>query len=143
MAGMSDYLENKLIDNIFRATSYTGPTNIYLALFTTATTDAGGGTEVSAGGYSRQQLDPSDTNWTATQGGTSGASSGTGGETTNASEITFGPASASWGTVTHFAVMDASTSGNMLFHGKLRRSKAVANGNSVKFAVGDIAIKLA
>jgi len=77
-----------------------------VALFTAAPSDAGGGTEVSSGGYARVNLPPSDTNWTATQGGTSGVSIGTGGMTSNAVAITFPAPTADWGTVGWFGLFD-------------------------------------
>ncbi|HEY9245638.1 MAG TPA: hypothetical protein VIO11_02215, partial [Candidatus Methanoperedens sp.] len=74
MAGMSDYLENKLIDHIFRARSFTAPTQLWVGLLTAAPSDAGGGTEVSGGSYARATPGVnSDTAWTATQGGTPAA----------------------------------------------------------------------
>ena len=137
MTAMSDYLENQITDHVFRGASFTKPTALYIALFTSATTDAGGGTEVSGGSYARQNLPPSNTNWTATQGGTSGASSGTSGQTTNALEILFPQATAAWGTITHMAIMDAVTGGNMLYHGPLTSSKIVNSGDTFKFPIGD------
>lgn len=133
MTAMSNYLENKLIDHIFRATSFTMPTNIYIALCTATPTDASTGstiTEVSGGSYARQQYDPSaSARWTATQGGTSGASSGTDGTTENDTAITFPTATADWGTVTSVAIVDASSAGNVLFWGDLDASKVVSNGD--------------
>lgn len=77
MSALTDYLENKLVDHIFRASSYTKPSVLAVALFTSAPGEAGGGTEVTGGSYARVEVNPSDTNWNATQGGTSGDSSGT------------------------------------------------------------------
>ena len=91
----------------------------YVALFTTATTDAGGGTEVSGGGYARQLVGLS-------------AASGAGGSTSNAADITFPTATADWGTVTHVAIMDAATLGNMIMHSPLDASKAIATGDTFK-----------
>jgi hypothetical protein len=56
MAEMSNYLENALINATLRNTSYTPPTTVYVALFTSDPTDAGSGTEVSTAGtsYARQ-----------------------------------------------------------------------------------------
>lgn len=54
MASMTDYLESKLLDHVVRNVVYTPPTSVYVALFTTPTTDAGGGTEVVGGAYARQ-----------------------------------------------------------------------------------------
>jgi len=50
MASISDYYENKIIDHMLRGQAFTPPSTIYLALYTVAPTDAGGGTEVSGGG---------------------------------------------------------------------------------------------
>lgn len=143
MAAMSDYLENKIIDHVFRNTAYTVPTTVYIALFTAAPSDAGGGTEVTGGAYARVQVGPSLTAWNGTHGNTTGVSSGTGGLTDNAADITFTTATASWGVVTHVAIMDAVTGGNVLFHGALTASKTVDNGDTFKFNAGDLDITLA
>src|SRR5688572_27549700 len=114
---MSDYLENKLIDHIFRNRSFSVPSTIYVGLLTAAPNDAGGGTEVSGGSYARVQVGPSDSAWKSTQGTTTGvASSGTGGQTMNGSAITFPAPTGNWGQVTHFGIYDASSAGNLLFH---------------------------
>lgn len=129
MAALSDYLENALIDHLFRTTNYTAPTALYVALFTAAPSDSGGGTEVSGGSYARANLAPSNTNWEGTHGNNTGASSGTGGATQNSVAITFPVPSADWGTITNFAIFDAVTSGNMLIHGALTANKTVNNGD--------------
>ena len=126
MAQLSDYAENKLIEHLVRQVAYTSPTTVYLALFTTATTDAGGGTEVTGGSYARQAI-------------TFGAASG--GTCTNSSAVSFTGMPAA--TVTHAAIMDASTAGNMLMHGALTASKTVGAGDTLTFAIGDIAATLA
>lgn len=127
MAQMTNYLENELYDHVFRNAAYTSPAAIYLALFTTATGEAGGGTEVSGGGYARQAI-------------TMGAP--TDGAGSNSAPIVFGPASASWGTVTHFAVFDASVGGNMLLYGELTTTppggKLVEESDTMTFATGDL-----
>lgn len=145
MSQMSDYLENKLVDHIFRNRSYSVPTTVYIALFTAAPSDTGGGTEVSGGSYARVQVGPSDTTWNATQGGApAAASSGTGGQTANASAITFPTPSANWGVITHFAIMDASTAGNFLLWGALGTAKTVNNGDPApSFIAGALTVTLA
>lgn len=142
MAALSDYLENKLIDHLLRATAYTAPATTYVALLTAAPSDSGGGTEVSGGGYARASVASGTSAWTATQGGTSGASSGTGGTTSNAATINFATPSAGWGTVTHFGVYDASTGGNLLFYGALTASKVINSGDSVSFAAGALTLQI-
>jgi hypothetical protein len=56
MAGFSDYLEDKVLDHVFGGNAYTAPTTLYVALYTVAPTDTGGGTEVSGGAYARQSV---------------------------------------------------------------------------------------
>ena len=130
MSAMSDYLENKLIDHIFRGQTFTAPTNLYVALYTAAPADAGGGTEVTGGSYARVTVACSLANWAGTQSaGSTTASSGTGGVTSNNAAITFPTPTANWGTVTHFGIFDASSGGNLLFHGALTASKTVNNGD--------------
>jgi hypothetical protein len=144
MSAMTDYLENKLIDHILRNTAFSVPTGIHLALFTAAPSDAGGGTEVTGGSYARVQVGPSTSAWTATQGGTAGASSGTGGQSANAADAVFPAPTANWGVVTHFAIMDAASGGNMLLWGALAASKTINNGDAApKFLAGALTVTLA
>lgn len=130
MASMTNYLENKIIDWLFRGASFTPPAALYVALFTAAPSDTGGGTEVTGGSYARQNLAPSMSNWASTGGATTttNPSAGTGGTTSNNSIITFPTATADWGTVTHVAIFDASTSGNMLLQGALTSSQTISSG---------------
>jgi hypothetical protein len=125
---MSDYLENKILNAVLRNTAYTSPSQVYIALFTSDPTDAGTGTEVTGGGYARQPI-------------TFNAPSN--GQVTNAADILFPVATASWGTVTHIGIYDASTGGNLLFHGALTTSKTISTDDQLKIAAGDITITLA
>lgn len=126
---MTDYLENVLADHIFRTTSYTKPTVLAVALFTAAPGETGGGTEVTGGSYARVSNNPLNANWNGTHGTTTGASSGTGGVVSNAGTLTFPAPSANWGVVTHHALFDAASGGNMLIYGALTVSKTINNGD--------------
>lgn len=128
MSDFTNYLENKLIDHLLRNTAFAMPTTIYIGLFTSASSDAGPGTEVTGGNYARIQVGPSTTAWTATQGGTSGASSGTSGVSMNAADIVFPAPTANWGTITHFGLFDAVTGGNLLMQTALGAPKIVNGG---------------
>jgi len=128
MAEMSNYLENALINGTLRATSYTAPTTIYLALYTTDPTDADTGTEVSGTSYARQTI-------------TMGAPSN--GVSTNSAAIEFPAAGGSWGTVTHIGIRDALTAGNLLYHTPLDASKAIATGDIFRVSVGNLSVTLA
>lgn len=141
MANMTDYLENKLIDFLFRGASFTAPANLYVALYTTAPTDSTAGTEVSGGNYSRQQLNPGASNWYSTQATTDATSTGTGGTTGNAAVIAWN--SVTWtGTVTAVGVCDASSGGNVLFYKALASSKTIASGDSISFATNSLTVQI-
>jgi len=142
-AQASDYLENKLIDHLFRTGTFTKPSGLYVALLTAAPSDVGGGTEVTGGSYARVNLAPLDTNWKATQGGTSGVSSGTGGLTSNATAITYPAPTANWGTITHFAIYDAASGGNLLIWDALTAARTVLSGDPAPaFAVDALTITI-
>ncbi len=146
MSAMSDYLENKLVDHIFRGVTFTAPAALHVALFTAAPSDSGGGTEVSGGSYARAALAPSTTNWASTGGATTttNPSAGTGGATSNNGAITFPSPTANWGVATHFGIFDASTSGNLLVWGALTASKTINNGDAApSFAISALAVTLA
>ena len=136
MAAMSDWLENGLVDLILRAQALTLPANLHFALFTAAPSDSGGGTEVTGGSYARVSVARSLANFAGTQSaGSTTASTGTGGVTSNNNVITFPSPTANWGTVTHWGVFDASTGGNLVFHGALTTSRVINNGDGpVSFA---------
>jgi len=125
---MSNYLENALINGTLRATSYTAPTTIYLALYTADPTDADTGTEVSGTSYARQTI-------------TMGAPSN--GVSTNSAAIEFPAAGGSWGTVTHIGIRDALTAGNLLYHTPLDASKTIATGDIFRVSVGNLSVTLA
>lgn len=154
MSAWTDFAENKLIDWFLRAQAIgitgatasagTGPATTYVALFTAAPSDAGGGTEVTGGSYARVAVTSSLANWAGTQGaGTTTASTGTSGTTSNNNAITFPAPTANWGTVTHAAIFDASTGGNMLIWGALSASKTVNNGDSApSFPAGSLTFQI-
>jgi hypothetical protein len=127
MANMSDFLENKVLDHCLGTTSWVKPDSVYVALFTTALGDTGGGTEVSGGGYSRQQAT---------------FSAAALGSTSNSGDITFPIASGSWGTVTHIGIYDAATAGNMLWWGQLSAAKTIDTNDQFKIAAGNLTITL-
>jgi hypothetical protein len=129
MAGFSDYIENKFLDVVTGKTSYTMP-SVWVGLYTAAPTDAGGGTEVSGGSYARKSTAGSD--WTAAAAGS----------TSNAAVITFVTATGSWGTVTHFALFDAASAGNMLGWAALTTSKTIGNGDVASYPIGNLVITL-
>jgi hypothetical protein len=128
MAEMSNYLENALINATLRNTSYTSPTTVYVGLYTSDPTDANTGTEVSGGSYTRTAV-------------TMGAPSN--GVSLNTAAVEFPQASGSWGTVGWIGILDASTSGNLLYHTPLDVSKTISSGDIFKIAIGSLSVTLA
>ena len=133
MSSFSDHLEDELLDHVFGNAAYSAPATVYIALYTAAPSDSGGGTEVSGGSYVRKSVANNLTNWPSSSGGAKD----------NGTEITFVTATASWGTVTHFGIFDAATAGNLLGWAALGTSKPVGNGDTAKFAVGALDLTLA
>lgn len=127
----TDFWENEILDHILNDGAYTAPTNIFVALSTTTPTDAGlNVTEPAGGAYARVSTGAAD--WNAAAAGTKD----------NANAITFPTATASWGTITHFVLYDASSLGNALAFGALGTSKAIGTDDTAEFAAGDLDITL-
>ena len=125
MSAMSDYLELKFLDHFTGTSSTTAPAAVYLGLAVGSIADNAGGTELSGNNYARKAI-------------TFAAASG-GAISSNAS-VEFDPATGSWGTVAYWGIWDASTSGNLLFHGAFTASKAIASGDILKVASGSLTI---
>ena len=132
MSAASDYLENKVLDHVLTATAYTQPGTRYLALFTadtgleTNTPSA----EISTSGsaYIRKTV--------------TFAAASSGQSATNAT-VTFDTATANFGTITHVAVMDAESSGNVLFWGAVTTSKTIETGDTFQVTSGNLTVSLA
>jgi len=137
MAALSDHAENLLLNYLMTGGSVTRPSNHYLALFTGAPNDAGGGTECSGNGYSRQQIHFS------TASGTGGTTSNDGTTAANGTAVSFTASGGTFGTITHIGIFDASSSGNMLWHGSISTQKTVADGDTLQFISGAVDLTLA
>lgn len=119
----SAYLRTRLVKHALGNTSFTMPTNTYLALFTSDPTVDATGTEVTGGSYARQLLA-----WGTESGGVLPTSG----------NVAF--ADLPTATITHWAIFDASTSGNMLYFGQFAFPLAVLAGDDLPFTAGDIYI---
>lgn len=128
MAGLSNYAEDLVLDWLFTTASATRPTSWYVALYTVAPGEGGGGTEVSGGSYARQAA-------TFTVSGTATTAE-------NASAIEFPTATGSWGTIVAAGVFDASTSGNLIAFADLTASKTISSGDVLRFNAGTLTITL-
>jgi hypothetical protein len=136
MGAFSDYLELKILEHVVGKTSYTMPT-AYVALVMNASppNDSLTGstiTEPSGGSYAR----------VATSAGTWGSASA-GSITNSGGSITFPQATGSgWGVVGYFALVDASSAGNLLAYGTLAATKTIDPGDTPSFATSSLTITL-
>lgn len=128
MSSFSDYLETAALTWAFSSGAVTRPTGWYLALYTAAPGETGGGTEISTSGtgYARQST-------TLTVSGNLA---------TNGSAIEYPVATTSWGTITHVGVFDAASGGNLLAYGALAVSKTIGAGDVFRVPAGDLDITL-
>ena len=130
MSSFSDYTENLVLNYLLTANSVTRPTAWYVGLFTAAPSDTGGGTEVSGSGYARKATG------TMTVAGTATTA-------TNAAAIEFAAASGgNWGTLTHAAIFDASTGGNMLAWAPLTTSRTINDGDVFRIPASSLTVTL-
>ena len=124
----TNFLETKILDHVFAGAAYSAPGTHYLALFTAAPGETGGGTEVTTSGtaYARQSV----------------AFTTTGNTTSNTAAVEYATATASFGTVTHVGVFDAATAGNLMAYAALSSSKAIDSGDVFRVPTGDLDITL-
>jgi hypothetical protein len=124
---LADWAENAAIDWLCGGASPTRPTTRYLSLHTGAPGETGASSEVSGGGYARQAI-------------TFGAASA--GTATNANSPSFTASGANFGTISHAAIFDASTSGNCLWQGALTSSKTINDGDTFQMPSGQLSVSL-
>ena len=125
---LTNTFETPTITWLFTASSPSParPTSWFIGLFTAAPGEAGGGTEVSGNGYAR----------------TSATFTISGNQASNSGAVEFPAATGSWGTITHAAVFDASTGGNMIAYMSLTASKTIANTDILRFPAGQITLTI-
>lgn len=146
MGALTDYFENKMIDQLFRAQAYTFPATLYVGLLTAAPSDSSAGTEATGGAYARVGVASGLTTWASTQSTSptpnNSASSGTGGTTFNSAQILFPTPSAGWGTVGWVGAYDASSGGNLLWYTALTTPKIINTGDVVDFPVAALTFQI-
>lgn len=139
MSDLTTYAEEQFLQWSFTGSSMpTAHSNVHIALHTSDPGDApDGSTEVSAGDYDRASVSASTTNFTVN------VNDGSPSEVDNDNEISFGVATSSWGTVTHFSVWDGSTSSdNPLWASDLAQSKSVESNDEIRFLAGDLTAQI-
>ena len=130
MAALSDHAEALLLDWLMTNGTATRPTAWYVALYTAAPSDSGGGTEVSGNGYAREAV-------------TFAAATSPGGTTSNSGAVSFTASGGAWGSITHIGIHDAVSGGHLLWHGSMTASKNVADGDTLEFSIGNIDLTIA
>jgi len=132
MSAASDYLENKVLDHVLTTSGYTAPSTRYLALFTANTglesNSPSAEVSTSATAYIRKTV--------------TFAAASSGSSATNAT-VTFDTATANWGTITHVAVMDAESSGNVIVWGAVTTSKTIETVDTFQVTSGNLTVSLA
>lgn len=129
----SQVFEKRVLDLAFGAVAWTAVGTHYLALFTAAPSDTGGGTEVTGGSYARVAVANNTTNWPAATGGSPASKS-------NGVAITFPAPTANWGIATHFGVFDAASGGNLIRWAALSTPKTINIGDPApSFPIGALA----
>ena len=119
------YLSNNVVNTALRGVSFTPPGTVYVGLYTTAPNLLGEGVEVSGGSYARQAV-----SWTNPSNG----------QTSNSADVNFPIATAVWGTVTAFAILDAPSGGNVLYYANLNAPRLVSTDDQVRFPTGQLMV---
>lgn len=123
---MTYYLENKLLEGSLKATTYTAPGNVYMALFSTNCTKSTAGTELTGNGYARQLV--------SFGTAANGVIQATG-------NVTFSATGNTWPTVVNAGIYDANTGGNLMYYTTLN-PKTVEAGSSLQFDSTNITITI-
>lgn len=139
MAAFSDYLESGILDHTLRGNTLPTPSTIYLALYTSDPTDAATGTEVIDSAYIRQDVAKGGT---IASGWTAPSESNEGTVVSNAKVLQFPPIADGSVQVTHYALYDSQSGGNLLYHGAFTVSKTLDVNDVLSIDVGGLQIIL-
>lgn len=136
MSNMSNYLETIVSNSILRGvTIATDAYRLYLALYTVAPTDAGGGTEATFTGYARQPFrtggQVNTDQFTVPDGA---------GTASNSQVLTYAANAGAQQIVVAAAIHDAVTAGNQLFQGALNSSKTIDPTDVLSFPAASVKI---
>lgn len=125
----SNYLANATINATTRGVPYAPPVKVYVSLYTTDPTKDDTGSEVSGSGgtYSREELKlgmPFD------------------GVSNNENLMQWNTATTDWGIITHVAIHDSETGGNMLYYTPLEVPKNIEIGDQFQITVSNLKLTL-
>lgn len=129
MSSFSQYLENKIVEWLCKASDMpSSPATVYLALSTADPLDDASGIAEPSGGYARQSI----------TFGTVSSTNGVGTSVSNNANVVFPIATGDWGSITHGALYDAASGGNMLSYWQWTASKLIETGDTWVLASGDL-----
>lgn len=123
---LTNTFETRTLQWLFTTGAVTRPTTWYVALFTSAPSDVGGGTEVSGGAYVRKSV-------TFTVSGDTAS---------NTAAVEFDAATASWGLITHAAIFDSASGGNMIAYASLTTAKQIDTDDVLRVPAGDLDVTM-
>lgn len=121
----SFYLDNLILNSALRGQPFTPITQVYVALYTVPPGFDTPGVEVSGSGTG--YLRPSVT-----------FSAPNNGQVMNLTDVNFPIAVDHWGTIVAFGLVDALTSGNVLYFGTLSTARLVSAADQVRFPAGQL-----
>jgi len=107
------YLEQQVLNHVFRGQTYSAPSAVYVGLFTSSG-------EVSASEYERQEISFS-----------APTTTGDGSELKNSSEIRFPIAMSGWGEIISAAVYDSQSGGEILTEAELPQSRLIEENDQL------------
>lgn len=137
---VTNWLVHEMLDHLFNVGSFAKP-DTYMGLLTSNGADADGdptAKEPSGNNYSRVQVNPnggSSPTWDLASGATPAL-------VQNTHLVQMPTPSGSWGTVTDWAIVNAATTGQLLFYADLGGDETIGNGDDVEFPIGNIDITL-
>jgi hypothetical protein len=136
MSAASNYLENRVLDHVLKNTAFTQPANLFIGLFRNVSGNAA--TNLEAGTLTDEVL----TGGTAYIRQSIAFAAASAGISVNSATVTFPVATANWGTITHVAILDAQSGGNVLFWGAVTTAKTIETGDTFQVAAGNLTITL-
>ncbi|ODA09248.1 phage tail fiber protein [Paenibacillus polymyxa] len=125
----SNYWKMASINAALRGIPFTPPSQVYVALYTSAPTDSDTGQEVVGGGYARRPVTfsaPVVQDRRAVVASTS--------------DVVFPIASAKWGLITHVGIRDAAAGGNLIYHGAITTPRTAETNDTLRFLAGQLKV---
>jgi hypothetical protein len=134
MSNTSNYLQTARLNQALRGIVLIPPTGTYIALFTSDPTDADVTANEATGAWYARLAAGTATGWAAPAAG------GGGMQSSNLNQLTFPAVTDAQITITHAAVFDAATGGDLLYHAPLAQPKILQVGDVLQFAPGQLVV---